>query len=764
MRGVSKMVRLSPPLVAALLGGLVLLHAGPAHATNGFENVSWADLVAGDDWSSRVLDSLFPMDGTADTATGTLLQWFTTFVSIMACFWIMYSILAQIQKTAETGKVFSASFGGWVPVRAVGSVIMMLPVLNGFSLGQNLIVNFAKASIGMATIEEKVVMNAVGPQALPLATPMIPGSRQVVLGVMESEICRALINTASNNPVLVPEPTITDDGNGTVSLSYNMANGNGTAMPTCGLVSISTPVKTATTTEYQSIDFSSVSSQQIQSLKTLATNIRSSLQNTITSLWKTRDVATLGTLDTIFVAQSNYLNGQLTGIASSVVSAVRNSAGSTASDNSATAELRSLGWTGLGAYYLEISRLNAEVISVSSITPAVVAPSWAGTGPYLGQDLMPFFQSVSSYLGKMDATLQTADEPAPNSTSPRLYANARVSSDSTAIWTKVLTYLNFGPGTLELIMNHLVMGSSGTDWVDPLGAMIGMGHLLIHLALTAIALSVAAGSMSLDIGAGVASFVTGQWGATATAAAATFLSGTITRLLPVIFTACLFLLSAGVTLAYVLPMMPYLYWIAGVTGWFLLVVEAVAYAPLWFLAHMTFAGDGIHGKGVRGYEILFTILFRPAMMVIGMVFSYTIFSAFSWLLMKSFLVASTFTLDHGYLTDNWVGLIAMIIMYSAMEMTTATLSFRLITTLPHHMASMVGFGAASRVDAEEFEKSSSRPVEQGADTGRQVGTQYLEGLKDEAKKSGGSGGSGGTVPAMDTTTAAQVRPITQTDV
>lgn len=764
MGGVSKMARLSPCLLAALLGGLVLLHAGPAHAASGFENVSWADLTAGDDWSSRVLDSLFPMDGTADTATGTLLQWFTSFVVLMAAFWILYSVLVQIHKTAETGKVFSASFNGWVPVRAVASVILMLPVLNGFSLGENLIVHFAKTAIGMAIIEEKVVMDAVGPQALPLATPMIPGSRQVVLGVMESEICRALINKASNNPDLVPEPAIIDDGNGTVSISYSMAGGNGGAMPTCGLVSISTPVRTATTTEYQSIDFSGVSSQQIASLKTLTTNIRSGLQNTITSLWETRDVATLGGLDTVFVAQSNYLNGQLTAIASSVVAAVRSAAGSSASDNSATAELRSLGWTGLGAYYLEISRLNAEVISVSSITPAVVAPSWAGTGPYLGQDLMPFLQSVSGYLGKMDAALQTADEPAPNSTSPRLYANARVSSDSTAIWTKVLNYLNFGPGALELIMNHLVMGSSGTDWVDPLGAMIGMGHLLIHLALTAIALSVAAGSLSLNIGAGIASLVTGQVEGAAAAAVATFLSGTITRLLPVIFTACLFLLTSGVTLAYVLPMMPYLYWIAGVTGWFLLVIEAVAYAPLWFLAHMTFAGDGIHGKGVRGYEVLFTILFRPSMMVIGMVFSYTVFSAISWLLMKSFLVASTFTLDHGYLTDNWVGLIAMIIMYSAMEMTTATLSFRLITTLPHHMASMVGFGAASRVDAEDFEKSSTRPVEQGADTGRQIATQHLEGVRDEAKKSGGGGGSGGTVPAMDTTTAAQVRPITQTDV
>jgi conjugal transfer/type IV secretion protein DotA/TraY len=313
-------------------------------------------------------------------------------------------------------------------------------------------------------------------------------------------------------------------------------------------------------------------------------------------------------------------------------------------------------------------------------------------------------------------------------------------------------------------MNQFIMASSGSDWVDPLGAMMGLGHLLIHLALTSIMLALVASSSTLTIGAGVVSFFTGQWEVTAASAAATLLSGVISRMIPLIFTACLFLLGSGVTLAYVLPMTPLLYWYAGVIGWFLLVIEAAAYVPLWFLAHMTFAGDGIHGKGIRGYEILFAIIFRPSMMVIGMILSYTVFAAFSWLLMKTFVIGATFTLDNGYLLDNWVGMIAMIILYSSAELMTATLSFRLITTLPHHMASMVGFGAASRVDAEDFEKSSTRPVDHASETGRQIATQHLENTRRNVDKSGGDGADSDTVPTLDTTTAAQVRPITQTDV
>lgn len=180
------------------------------------------------------------------------------------------------------------------------------------------------------------------------------------------------------------------------------------------------------------------------------------------------------------------------------------------------------------------------------------------------------------------------------------------------------------------------------------------------------------------------------------------------------------LLVPGVTLAYVLPMTPYLYWIAGVGGWLILVIEAVIAVPLWMLAHMVFEGEGLHGKGIRGYEVLFTIIFRPSMMVIGLILSYTIFSAMSWLLMKSFSVATGFVFAQGYLLDNFVGIVVMLAMYVTTEMTLAVMSFRLISTLPHHLPAMAGMNAMSRVDSDNFSDSTTQPLEPHMEKGARL--------------------------------------------
>ena len=62
-----------------------------------------------------------------------------------------------------------------------------------------------------------------------------------------------------------------------------------------------------------------------------------------------------------------------------------------------------------------------------------------------------------------------------------------------------------------------------------------------------------------------------------------------------IFILMLALLIPGVLIAYVLPMIPYVMWMAGVCGWLILVCEAMIAVPLWMLAHMTVGGDGLHG-------------------------------------------------------------------------------------------------------------------------------------------------------------------------
>ncbi|WP_051949043.1 hypothetical protein [Methylosinus sp. PW1] len=54
------------------------------------------------------------------------------------------------------------------------------------------------------------------------------------------------------------------------------------------------------------------------------------------------------------------------------------------------------------------------------------------------------------------------------------------------------------------------------------------------------------------------------------------------------FFGLLALLIPGIMIAYVLPLIPWVMWIAGVTGYLILVLEAVIAVPLMMVAHMTF--------------------------------------------------------------------------------------------------------------------------------------------------------------------------------
>jgi conjugal transfer/type IV secretion protein DotA/TraY len=189
-------------LAAAMLPSAAAFADTPTSASS----VTWSDLSPGDDWTAQTLDSLFPLFTGTQTVTGTMLQYVSAYAMLIAAFWIAYASILQVHRTAESGKILSSNFSGWVPVRVVFGLAMMIPVVNGYSVGQAIVLQGAKVGIGMARNLTDIVADAIGPQALPLAQPIIPGTRRVVMAVMESELCRALLNEASGNADLVPAP------------------------------------------------------------------------------------------------------------------------------------------------------------------------------------------------------------------------------------------------------------------------------------------------------------------------------------------------------------------------------------------------------------------------------------------------------------------------------------------------------------------------------------------------------------------------------
>jgi len=174
-----------------------------------------------------------------------------------------------------------------------------------------------------------------------------------------------------------------------------------------------------------------------------------------------------------------------------------------------------------------------------------------------------------------------------------------------------------------------------------------------------------------------------------------------------IFALLMGILLPGLTLAFVLPMIPWIMWMAGVTGWIILVCEAVIAVPLWMLAHMTMSGDGLHGQANEGYSLLFNVLFRPTLMILGLFLAYFIFGASAWLLRVSFGIAAGFVLQNGWLVTNLLGVIVLLSMFVLVHIVAAIQSFKMITLIPHHLPRLIGFSSAGRVDVDQYAKDAA---------------------------------------------------------
>jgi len=124
--------------------------------------------------------------------------------------------------------------------------------------------------------------------------------------------------------------------------------------------------------------------------------------------------------------------------------------------------------------------------------------------------------------------------------------------------------------------------------------------------------------------------------------------------------------------------------------------------PLWMLAHMTVGGDGLHGRAIEGWGLLFNVVFRPTLMIVGLFLGYFVFDCMSWLTRESFGIAAGFVLNNGWIVSNFLGLIVLLNIFVMVHVIAALMSFRMVALLPHHLPRLIGFTAANRVDMEGF--------------------------------------------------------------
>src|SRR3984893_4883000 len=408
-------------LSIVLLSLFLLAISGPgfAQTTNPYD-VSWSALDPGNDWAAQVLRSIFPIPGgtpgtsTANEATviGQIVGQLTGFVAAIAAAFVAYTTIINIHRAAETSRILGNGQSWMFVVRVGFAGIMMFPLGGGFSAGQALVLQGAMVGVGMAKALYANAVQAVGPDALVIAQPMVPGTEQIVSALIDSELCMDLVNLASNTAKtgsgqLVPTPqpiTVKDSNGGYTTWRYSLSTGNQSGTPVCGTVTVRESPQNEQTVAGVNVDMAAIQKAVLSDV--LNGSIRSQVASVAQNLWQNKQASALVPLQNILNSAVNTYTSELTTAATSIQSALNSALQANVSQarNGSLDLLQNqvqqstLGWTAAGAYYLEIAKLNATTLSLLNATPVTTAPSYDGLGPALSYDLAPLEAAQKDFM------------------------------------------------------------------------------------------------------------------------------------------------------------------------------------------------------------------------------------------------------------------------------------------------------------------------------------------------------------------------------
>ena len=340
-----------------------------------------------------------------------------------------------------------------------------------------------------------------------------------------------------------------------------------------------------------------------------------------------------------------------------------------------------LGWASAGAIEPLIVRANAAVIQRVAQSPAIddVNPPSINANKDMYNVLSRSLSAIGSAI-----TTQSAIAPGTginydiNMTQSASANPARafaIFMDNASHWftTVTLNLFQLNPadpvGSIQDLGQGLTIGIT-TVWITPWGA------------LNALAGAVKGAATGVD-NIPVVGWLAGTVGL----AAADALSQVLTAFAGLWTTTATWLLAIGAGFAIVIPMMQYIMWLFAIIGMITYVVEAVVGAAFWAFAHVRMDGaELIDAPQRHGYALCFNALFRPALLVLGLIMGNIALSVMAAFVNATFVIAADSSISF---VDpiSWIVLLGTLLF---IHYQLAVRSYTLITALPDRVARWSG--------------------------------------------------------------------------
>lgn len=284
-----------------------------------------------------------------------------------------------------------------------------------------------------------------------------------------------------------------------------------------------------------------------------------------------------------------------------------------ANDATIRARLAQAGWAGAAIWYNRIAQVNGEM------TTAVINIPKVDQYPLL-------MQHIQSQNAAQNEESSAADPYNPalgngikvSYVDPKDAEIAPILHNAYKFWIKADLQSSQGTqttGNAALDVINMIFGTEGiftmreNPTIHPLAQLTALGKGMMDAAIR---------NMAVGVGGGTLSRMIEGWPGEITGAMSSFLltMGQAT-------------IAMAFLLYYVLPFMPFIYFMFAVSGWVKSIFEAIVAMPLWALAHIVrIDGPGLPGPAAsNGYFLILEIFLRPILILTGLLASISLFSA-----------------------------------------------------------------------------------------------------------------------------------------
>lgn len=314
-------------------------------------------------------------------------------------------------------------------------------------------------------------------------------------------------------------------------------------------------------------------------------------------------------------------------------------------------QINSHGWVSAGALFQTIASLNGQFLDAASALPSITLPrkEIETLVPVTGNVLNGLSQWINGYT-KNDKLSSVVGQA----------TTALAQSETIDLYDLLLEYFDVEELILSIVQ---VKGSS------PLSDLAAIGDILINTAMSGFVVLAAASFTPLINGA----------------------------IFNYVGLALVMLLAPGAALSIWLPLLPFIRFIFGIVGWLLSLLEAVVLSSLFLLAHLNTRDSGLYTQSTApGYQLIFSIVLRPSLMVFGLIGGYLIFNA-SINLFSDYFHTSILAANNGS-SSGLIKVIFYIILYCITAYTIANMSFKAIDSLPEKALEWIGGRTQSQPD------------------------------------------------------------------